>query len=107
MLIFMENDIKTILQKIEVLDQKFERLEKKVDTGFQEIGETTHGIITMFSERFTKVDERFEEVNEHLEIIDERLESIENMNGRHYKDIDDLQHRTDLLETRVDKLEVV
>ena len=54
-----------------------------------------------------EMNEHFEIVDEHLEIIDERLEFIENMNGRHYKDIDNVQNRTTLLETRVDKLETV
>jgi hypothetical protein len=38
-------------------------LEKKVDTGFQEIGETTHGIITMISERFDAVERRLDRID--------------------------------------------
>ena len=96
----MENDIKTILRELGTLGNKLETveerlgtlgnkleiLENKVDTGFEEIGETTHAIITMFSERFDKVESSL---------------------GRRYQEIDELRDRERLLETRVDKLEVV
>ena len=77
-----------------IFDEKFEeKFEEKFD---QKIGGLRK-----------EINEHFEIVDEHLEIIDERLESIENMNGRHYKDIDNVERRTTLLETRVDKLEIV
>lgn len=86
----MENDIKIILQKLEGVEKKLDEVEKKVETGFQEIGETTHGILTMISERFDKVEA--------------------NMNAgfaKRLQEHDELRDRLRLLETRVDRLETV
>ena len=78
----------TIERHIEVIAQAVVRIEEQVEI-----------LRTEMNERFNSVDERLDTTNE-------RLESLETTTGRHYKDIADLQNRTQLLETQMGKLEI-
>jgi hypothetical protein len=79
-----------VAQKVEQLEQKVQGVAQKGDTGFQEIGETTHGILAMISERFDKA-----EATMHAGF------------ARRLQEHDALRDRLRLLETRVDTLEAV
>jgi hypothetical protein len=77
----MENDIKTILHKLEGLDSRFATLEQRVDqgfkemeTGFKDTGESITGVMVMASKRFDAVEQRLDRIEKSYGY---RLETLE------------------------------
>ena len=77
------------------VDEKIEKLAEMVAIGFAATA--------------TKVemDERFDIVDERLGGIDERLNKVDWRLGNRQQELDDLRDRMRMLETRVDRIEIV